>query len=83
MLSASQHARLEEMVQSVCADLHLEDATLDAHQTLELVVCRDLVCFRPLRIDGQEIDIPAALEGQENAQQALKEQLTSVLQPLL
>jgi hypothetical protein len=70
-------------VQSVCADLHLDDATLDAHQTLELVLCCDFVCFRSLRIDGQEIDIPAALDGQVNAQQALKEQLTSALQALL
>jgi hypothetical protein len=82
MLSASQRARLEDMVRRVHPDLHIEAATIDAQQTLELVLCRDLVCFRPLRIGVDTVDVPAALAGQESAQQAMQQYLQSVLQRL-
>jgi hypothetical protein len=71
------------MVQSVCADLSLETATLDEHQTLEFVLCRDFVCFRPLRVEASTVDILAALEGQTRAQQAFREWLRSALQGML
>jgi hypothetical protein len=83
MLHGAQRTLLEEMVQSVDADLHLETATLDANQTLELVLCREFVCFRPLRIDGKEVNIPAALEGQTEAQEAFKVRLQAALKDLL
>jgi hypothetical protein len=83
MLSAAQRLRLEEIVRGMEADLHLEAATLDAHQTLELVLCRDFVCFRPLRLTAHEVDIAAALEGQAYAQQVLQEHLRSAIQGLL
>jgi hypothetical protein len=79
MLSTSQQAHLEKVVRSVNAELHLEAATLDAQQTLEMVLCRDLICFRPLRITAQEVNIMAALAGQAEAQQALQERLRSAL----
>ncbi len=41
MLSDSQQAYLEAVVQSMEADLFIESATLDAQQTLELVLCRE------------------------------------------
>jgi len=82
MLSPSQRAHLEEIVHQVSAELQIETVTLDAEQTLELVLCNDFVCFRPLRIPIQAIDIPAALQGQPEAQQALREWLQSALQSL-
>ncbi len=72
MLSPSQHAYLEEIVQQVNPELQIETVTLDTEQTLELVLCNDFVCFRPLRITTQVVDIPAALGGQPEAQQALR-----------
>ena len=72
MLSPSQHAQLEEIVRQVSAELQIETVTLDAQQTLELVLCNDFVCLRPLHITAQEVDIPAALAGQPEAQQALR-----------
>ena len=79
MLSATQQQHLEAAVHSVSADLHLATAHLDAPQTLELVLCRDLICFRPVRVTTQEVDIPAALAGHPTAQQALQAWLRSVL----
>lgn len=82
MLSPSQRAHLEEIVHQVSAELQIETVTLDLEQTLELVLCNDFVCFRPLRIPAQAVDIPAALTGQPEAQQALQEWLQSALQSL-
>ena len=82
MLSTSQRAHLEEIVSQVSAELHIETVTLDTEQTLELVLCNDFVCFRPLCITAQAVDIPAALAGQPEAQQALQEWLQSALQGL-
>jgi hypothetical protein len=83
MLSPSQHTQLEEMVRQVSAELQIETATLDAQQTLELVLCNDFVCLRPLRITAQAVDIPAALAGQPAAQHTLREWLQTALQGLL
>ena len=83
MLSPSQRVHLEEIVHQVNAELQIETVTLDTEQTLELVLCNDFVCFRPLRITTQVVDIPAVLAGQPKAQQALREWLQSALQGLL
>ena len=80
MLSPSQRAHLEEIVHQVSAELQIETVTLDTEQTLELVLCNDFVCFRPLRITTQAVDIPAALAGQPEAQQALQKWLQAALQ---
>ena len=80
MLSPSQRAHLEEMVQQVSTALQIETVTLDTEQTLELVLCNDFVCFRPLRIPTQAVDVPAALAGHPEAQQALREWLQAALQ---
>ena len=82
MLSPSQREHLEEIVQQVNPELQIETVTLDTEQTLELILCNDFVCFRPLRITTQAVDIPAALAGQSEAQQALQEWLQSALQGL-
>ena len=82
MLSPAQREQLEEMVHQVSAELQIETVSLDPEQTLELVLCNDFVCFRPLRITTQAIDIPAALAGQPEAQQALQEWLQAALQGL-
>jgi len=82
MLSPSQREHLEEIVQQVNPELQIETVTLDTEQTLELILCNDFVCFRPLRITTQAVDIPAALAGQAEAQQALQEWLQSALQGL-
>ncbi len=83
MLSDSQQAYLEAVVQSVEAGLFIESATLDAQQTLELVLCREYVCFRPLQISARDVNVSAALEGDAGAQQALKAYLQTTLQGLL
>ena len=83
MLSDSQQAHLEAVVQSMEADLFIESATLDAQQTLELVLCREYVCFRPLQISARDVNVSAALEGDAGAQQALKAHLQTTLQGLL
>jgi hypothetical protein len=80
MLSEAQLAHLEHLIQSISAELHIEEATLDAQQTLALVLCNETICFRPLHIPAQEVDIAAALAGQPAAQQALQEWLHSALQ---
>jgi len=82
MLSPSDREHLEEIVQQVNPELQIETVTLDTEQTLELILCTDFVCFRPLRITTQAVDIPAALAGQSEAQQALQEWLQSALQGL-
>jgi hypothetical protein len=80
MLSEVQLAHLEHLVHSISAELHIEEATLDAQQTLALVLCNETICFRPLYITAQEVDIAAALAGQPAAQQALQAWLHSALQ---
>jgi hypothetical protein len=79
MLNALQQAQLEALVQAMDSDLYVEDASLDAHQTLALVLCRDTICFRPLRITMQEVDVTAALDGQAEAQRALQAHLRQAL----
>jgi hypothetical protein len=83
MLNEAQLACLEHIVHSVSTALHIEDATLDAQQTLTLVLCNETICFRPLHITTQEVDITAALVGQPRAQQALQERLRSALQGMV
>jgi hypothetical protein len=83
MLSEAQLAHLEHLVHSISAELHIEEATLEAQQTLALVLCNETVCFRPLYITAQEVDIAAALAGQPAAQQALQERLLSALQGMV
>ena len=80
MLSEVQLVHLEHLVHSISTELHIEEATLDAQQTLTLVLCNETICFRPLHITVQEVDIAAALAGQPAAQQALEEWLHSALQ---
>ena len=80
MLNEAQFVHLEHIVQRISTALHIEEATLDAHQTLTLVLCNETICFRPLHITAQEVDIAAALAGQPSAQQALQERLRSALQ---
>ena len=82
MLSPAQREQLEEMVRHVSPELQIDTVSLDPEQTLELVLCNDFVCFRPLRIPTQAVDIPAALAGQPEAQQALQEWLQTALQGL-
>jgi hypothetical protein len=79
MLNETQLAHLEHIVHSISAELQIEEATLDAQQTLALVLCNDTICFRPLHITAQEVDVAAALAGQPAAQQALQERLRSAL----
>jgi hypothetical protein len=83
MLSEAQLAHLEHIVHSISAALQIEEATLDAQQTLALVLCNDTICFRLLHITAQEVDVAAALAGQPAAQQALQERLRSALQGLV
>jgi len=80
MLSETHLAHLEHIVHSISTELHIEEATLDAQQTLTLVLCNDTTCFRPLRITAQEVDVAAALAGQPRAQHAFQERLRSALQ---
>lgn len=82
MLSSAQREQLEEIVRHVSPELQIETVTLDVQHTLELVLCNDFICFRPLRIPTQAVDIPAALAGQPEAQQALREWLHAALQGL-
>jgi hypothetical protein len=79
MLSAAQQAQLETLVQRMGGDLHVEDASLDAQQTLEVVLCRDTMCFRPMQITMRDVDVTAALDGQTEAQQALQAYLRQAL----
>ena len=79
MLSEAQLTYLEHVVHSISTELHVEEATLDAQQTLTLVLCNETICLRPLHITTQEVNIAAALAGQPKAQQALQEWLRSAL----
>jgi len=83
MLSEAQLANLEHIVHSISAELHIEEATLEAQQTLTLVLCNETICFRPLHITAQEVDIAAALAGQPRAQHALQERLRSAFQDMV
>jgi len=83
MLSETQLTHLEEVVQGISAELHIDEATLETQQTLTLVLCNEMICFRPLHISTQEVDIPAALAGQPKAQHVLQERLRSALQGLV
>ena len=83
MLSEAQLTHLEYLVHGISAELHIEEATLDPRQTLILVLCNEMICFRPLHITTQEVDIAAALAGQSGAQHALQERLRSALQGLV
>jgi len=83
MLSETQLAHLEHIVHSISAELSIEEATLEAQQTLTLVLCNETICFRPLHIPAQEVDVAAALDGQPRAQHALQEWLHSALQGMV
>ncbi len=83
MLNASQQAQLETLVTDLGGDLYVEEASLDAQHTLEVVLCRDTICFRPLHITPQDVDVMAALDGQAEAQQALQAHLRQVLHGML
>lgn len=83
MLTASQQTQLVSIVQGVNPNLEVEEARLDEQQNLEVVLCRDLICFRSLHISVQDVDIPAALDGEPKAQQALQNYLHTALQGLL
>jgi len=83
MLDASQQAQLDRLVQGVAGDLHVEEASLDAQHTLEVVLCRETICFRPLQITMQDADVSAALDGEPEAQQALQAHLRQTLRGML
>lgn len=83
MLSDAQETELDVLVERMGSGLHAEEASLDEQQTLEVVLCRDTVCFRPLRITMQEVDVSAALAGEAEAQQALQAHLRQSLQGLI
>jgi hypothetical protein len=83
MLSETQLTHLEVVVHRISAELQVEEAMLDARQTLTLVLCNETICFQPLHITAQEVDIAAALAGQPTAQHALQERLRSALQGLV
>ena len=80
MLSEQQQALLETIVHRVSSDLFVESATLDAQKTLELVLCREFVCYRPLQITPSMVDYMAALNGDVAAKQALKTYLSSAFE---
>ena len=82
MLIEAQLIQLEAIVHNISAELHIDEATLDAPQTLTLVLCNNTTCFRPLHITTPEVDILEALAGQPTAQHALQERLRSALQGL-
>ena len=83
MLSEAQLVHLEHIVHSISTELHIEEARLNAQQTLTLVLCNAMICFRPLHINTEEVDIAAALAGQPAAEQALQERLRSALQGMI
>ena len=80
MLTESQQTWLDAIVQGVYPNLEVEEARLDEQQSLEVVLCRECICFRPLHISVQDVDIPAALDGEPQAQQALQSYLRTALQ---
>lgn len=79
MLSKQQQAQLEGIIQRVSDDLFVESATLDTQKTLELVLCREFVCYRPMQITSAIVDCLAALDGDPVAQQALTTYLKTAL----
>jgi hypothetical protein len=79
MLNASQQAQLVALVEGMGGGLYVEEASLDAQQTLAVILCRDTICFRPVQITRQDVDVSAALEGQTEAQQALQARLRQAL----
>jgi hypothetical protein len=81
-LSEQQQVILETIVHGVSSDLFVESATLDAQRTLELVLCREFVCYRPMQIRPDVVDCTAALDGDPVAQQALTTYISSVLEDL-
>ncbi|MGE3536378.1 MAG: hypothetical protein AB7N91_02950 [Candidatus Tectimicrobiota bacterium] len=83
MLTPAQQQQLDEIVHAVHAALEVEEASLEAPQTLCLVLCNAVMCFQPIRITPAEADVPAALAGQPDACQALQTHLRTVLQGLL
>lgn len=83
MLTVSQQTQLVSIVQGVNPTLEVEEARLDEQQSLEVVLCREFICFRPLHISVQDVDIPAALDGEPQAQQALQNYLRTALQGLI
>lgn len=83
MLTASQQTQLASIVQGVNPNLEVEEARLDEQQSLEVVLCREFICFRPLHISVQDVDIPAALDGEPQAQQVLQSYLRTALQGLI
>lgn len=83
MLTEFQQTQLDAIVQGVNPNLQVEEARLDAQQGLEVVLCREFICFRPLHISVQDVDIPAALDGEPQAQQALQSYLRTALQGLI
>ena len=83
MLTDAQQAQLESIVQGVSPDLQVEEARLDDQQSLEVVLCREFICFRPLQISTADVDIIAALDGQSKAQDALQAYLRTALQGML
>ena len=46
MLSEAQLAHLEHLVHSINVELHIEEATLNAQQTLTLVLCNETGRYR-------------------------------------
>lgn len=83
MLTAAQQTQLASIVQGVNPNLEVEEARLDEQQSLEVVLCREFICFRPLYISIQDVDIPAALDGEPQAQQVLQSYLRTALQGLI
>jgi hypothetical protein len=83
MLSEAQLVHLEHIIHNISTELHIEEVTLNAQQTLTLVLCNDTTCFRPLHITAQEVDIAAALAGQPAAQHTLQARLCSALQGMI
>ncbi|ETW98578.1 MAG: hypothetical protein ETSY1_18285 [Candidatus Entotheonella factor] len=83
MLNASQQAQLEALVKDMADDLYVEEASLNAQHTLEVVLCREMICFRPVRITMQEVDVTAALDGQAEAQHALQAHLRQAMHGML
>ena len=50
MLSETQLAHLEHIVHSISTELSIEEVMLEAQQTLTLVLCNEMICFRSLHI---------------------------------
>lgn len=83
MLNENQRVHLDAVVHALDDDLYVESARLDTHDNLELVLCREFVCFRPLHISPGEVDVAAALQGNLIAQQTLGKHLQAKLEGLL